>query len=184
MVRFRPVGRCLDALLAVAVTVGGQLEVWSGVVVGGPRPTVAVIVAVGTLALAFRRRAPMAVLVATCGASSALGLLGVDSNSASVPVLAAFVAIGTAAFHARRSVLALPVALLLIWPAVLLDKGFVTQDLLYVAVLVGLAWSVGRAQRSAPCARNWPRNAPSPRSRRNGCESRGNCTTSWRTASA
>lgn len=143
--RFGALGRWFDVLLAVALTVLGQLEVWSGAVVGGPRPVTAAVIAVGTVAVAFRRKAPLAVVVVSCGAVAVQGLLGVDSNSAFAPLLAAFVAIGSAAFYARRPVLAGIVAILLIWPVILLDKGFAPGDLAYAAVLVGLAWSVGRA---------------------------------------
>jgi signal transduction histidine kinase len=132
-------------LLAAALTVLGQVELWSGSVIGGPRPAVAAAIAVGTAAVAFRRQAPLAVVVVCVGSVAVQGLLGVDSNSAFAPIFASFLAIGSAGFHARRPVLAVIVAILLIWSVILLDKGVSPGDLLYAAVLIGLAWSVGRA---------------------------------------
>jgi signal transduction histidine kinase len=143
--RFGTAGRWLDPLLAAALTVLGQVEVWSGAVIGGPRLAVAAVIAVGTAAVAFRRRAPLTVVVVCCGSLGVQGLLGVDSNSAFAPLFALFLAVGSAAFYARRPVLALIVAILLIWPVILLEKGLSPGDLLYAAVLLGLAWSVGRA---------------------------------------
>jgi signal transduction histidine kinase len=143
--RLGTAGRRLDALLAAALTVLGQAEVWSGAVIGGPRPVVAAVIAVGTVAVAFRRGAPLTVVVTCFGSMAVQGLLGVDSNTAFAPFIAAFLAVGSAAFYARRPVLALIVAILLVWPVILLDKGLAASDLIYAAVLIGLAWSVGRA---------------------------------------
>lgn len=145
MTRFGTRGQWLDLLLAAALTVLGQVELWSGLVVGGPRVPVAVVLAVGTMAVAFRRRAPMAVVIVCFGCWSAEALMGVDSDSAFAPILASFLAIGSAAFYARRPVVAVIVAILLIWPPILVDKGWAPADLLYAAVLILLAWSVGRA---------------------------------------
>jgi signal transduction histidine kinase len=138
-------GRWLDLLIAAALTILGQVELWSGMVIGGPRAVVAPVMAVGTMAVAFRRLAPMAVVVVCFGSWSAAALLGVDSDSAFAPVLASFVAVGSAAFYARRPIVAVIVAILLIWPAILKEKGWAPADLLYAAVLILLAWSVGRA---------------------------------------
>jgi signal transduction histidine kinase len=138
-------GRWLDLLLAAALTVLGQVELWSGLVVGGPRAAVAVLLAVGTMAVAFRRQAPMAVVIVCFGCWTGQSLMGVDSDSAFAPILASFLAVGSAAFYARRPVVALLVAILLVWPAILLDKGWAPADLIYAAVLILLAWSVGRA---------------------------------------
>ena len=143
--RFGTSWRWLDPLLAALLTVLGQAEVWSGAVIGGPRSAVAALIAASTVAVAFRRRAPLTVVVVCFGSLAAQSLIGVDANSAFAPFIAAFFAIGSAAYYARRPVLALIVAICLIWPAILVDKGLSPSDLLYAAVLIGLAWSVGWA---------------------------------------
>ena len=145
MTRFGARGRWLDLLLAAALTVLGQVELWSGLVVGGPRVAVAPVLAVGTMAVAFRRRAPMTVVVVCFGCWSVEALMGMASDSAFAPVLASFLAVGSAAFYARRPVVALIVAILLISPAILVESGWAPGDLIYAAVLILLAWSVGRA---------------------------------------
>jgi signal transduction histidine kinase len=137
-------GRWLDPLLAALLTVLGQAELWSGAVIGGPRLAAAALIAVGTVAVAFRRRAPLTVVIVCFGSLAAQALIGVDANSAFSPLLAAFLAVGSAAYYARRPVLALAVAIGLIWPVILLEKGMSPSDLLYAALLIGLAWSVGR----------------------------------------
>src|SRR5689334_21075049 len=76
--RFGTAGRWLDPLLAAALTVLGQVEVWSGAVIGGPRLAVAAVIAGGTAAVAFRRRAPLTVVVVCSGSLGVQGLLGVD----------------------------------------------------------------------------------------------------------
>ncbi len=144
MTRLGAAPRWLDPLLAVVLTLLGQAELWSGVVVGGERWAVAPVMAVGTASVALRRMAPMHAVVAAYGSLSVQGLLGVDSQAAFAPLLAAFLAIGSAAYYARRPVLALVIGILLIWPVILLDKGFSPGDLVYAALIVGLAWSVGR----------------------------------------
>ncbi len=136
--------RWLDPLLAGLLTVLGQAELWGGAVVGGERWAVGPVMAIGTASVAFRRVAPLPVVVAAFGSMAVQGLLGVDSDTAFAPLLAAFLAIGSAAYHARRPVVAVVVAVLLIWPVILLDKGLSPGDLAYAALLVGLAWSVGR----------------------------------------
>ena len=146
-------GRHIDALLAVGLTALGQAEVWSGLAQGGPRGPVAVAVAVGTAAVAVRRSHPIAAVIVSCGSLTAQAALGVDENTAFAPLLAAFLAIGTAGYLSTRPLVALCCAVVLIWSAVLISHGIpldshgsfpVAGDLLYAAILVALAWFVGR----------------------------------------
>jgi signal transduction histidine kinase len=145
-------GRHLDALLAGGLTALGQVEVWSGLAQGGPRVPVAVAVAVGTAAVAVRRSHPISAVIVTCGSMIAQAALGVDENTAFAPLLAAFLAIGTAGYMSTRPLVALGCAVGLIWSAVLIshmpldsDVSFsVAGDLLYSAIIVALAWFVGR----------------------------------------
>lgn len=144
-------GRHLDWLLAAGLTAVGQAEVWSGLVQGGPRVPVAVAVAAGTLALAVRRSHPILAVIVTCGAMTVQAAYGVDASTAFAPLLAAFLAIGTAGYLATRPLAALGAAIGLIWAAVLiahappLDESLpLVGDLLYAALLVALSWFVGR----------------------------------------
>jgi signal transduction histidine kinase len=141
-----PVGVGLrDALLALGLAGLAQAEVWSGVVMGGPRAAVALTGLVMGLALAWRRRAPLLVLVVVFAAGLAQALLGVDSNTFFTPLLAMVVAVSSAAYHARWPVLALLAALALSWTAVLIEKGASPGDLLFAGVIVGGMWVAGHA---------------------------------------
>ena len=63
---------------------------------------VAVAVAVGTAAVAVRRSHPIPAVIVTCGSMTAQAALGVDENTAFAPLLAAFLAIGTAGYLSTR----------------------------------------------------------------------------------
>jgi signal transduction histidine kinase len=134
-----------DLLLALGVAGLAQAEVWSGVVVGGPRPAVALTGLVMGLALAWRRRAPLTVLVLVFTAGIAQAVLGVDSNTFSAPLLAMVVAVSSAAYHARGPILALLAALALAWTAVLIENGPSPGDLLFAGLIVGGVWLAGHA---------------------------------------
>jgi len=134
-----------DLLLAGGAAGLAQVEVWSGVVVGGPRAAVAMTGLVMGLALAWRRRAPAVVLVVVFAAGIAQALLGVDSNTFFTPLLAMVVAVSSAAYHARRPILALLAALALVWTAVLIENGPSPGDLLFAGVIVGGVWLAGHA---------------------------------------
>ena len=136
-----------DVLLGLGVAGLAQVEVWSGVVVGGSRVAVALTGLVMGLALVWRRRAPLMVLVLVFGAGIAQAVLGVDSNSFFTPVLAMVAAVSSAAYHARRPILALLAALALVWAAVLIENGPSPGDLLYAGLIVGGVWLAGHAVR-------------------------------------
>jgi signal transduction histidine kinase len=142
-VRWRP-GR-LDVAGALLLTAGAQAEVWTGVIVGGPRPAVAALLAVGTLATAWARRAPAVVAPVVLGTTS-LGpaLLGVDSNSGLVWFLATIVALVAAGYSARRPLLSLAAALAIVLVAVLVENGPSAPDVAYAWLLCGGCWAAGR----------------------------------------
>ena len=135
-----------DVALALGVAGLAQAEVWSGIVEGGPAPAVAATALVMGLALAWRRRAPVTVVVVVCTAGVALAVLGVDSTTFLSPLLAMVVAVSSAAYHARRPVLALVAALGLTWLAVLVEHG-PTPDVLFAGILVGGTWLGGHLVR-------------------------------------
>jgi signal transduction histidine kinase len=134
-----------DLVLALGVAGLAQAEVWSGVVVGGPRPVVAMTGLVMGLTLAWRRRAPLTVLVIVFAAGIAQAVLGVDSNTFVTPTLAMVVAVSSAAYHARRPILALLVALALVGAAVLIENGPSPGDLGWAGLFVGGVWLAGHA---------------------------------------
>ena len=146
--------RHLDMLIALVLTAVGQIEVWSGLVVGGPRVADALAIAAGTMAVAWRRRYPTGAVIGACGAMALQALLGVNSNSAFAPLFAAFLAIGTAGYLVRRPVLPLACALVLIWCAVAVSGGGVPAEagtlvnliegFVYAGILVVMSWLVGR----------------------------------------
>jgi len=134
-----------DLLLALGVAGLAQAEVWSGLVVGGPRPAVAMTGLVMGLALVWRRRAPLMVLVVVFAAGIAQAVLGVDSNTFFSPLLAMVVAVSSVAYHARRPILALLAALALVWAAVLIENGPSPGDLMFAGLIVGGVWLAGHA---------------------------------------
>ena len=147
------VRRHLALLIALALTVLGQVEVWTGLVVGGPRVPVALAFAVGTMAVAFRRHRPIAAVIGTVGRwrsrelSVSIPILGF------APLLSLFLALGTAGYLVRRPVIPLACAVGLAWFSEVLSYGLygtgsdiagLIGNLVYAAVIIGLAWSVGR----------------------------------------
>ena len=83
----------LDLLIALVLTAVGQAEVWFGLVQGGPRLPVALLVGIGTLAVALRRIHPITAVLVTCGSMTAQTALGVDSNTAFAPLMAPPIAV-------------------------------------------------------------------------------------------
>ncbi|MCA2220851.1 sensor histidine kinase [Nonomuraea aurantiaca] len=145
MVRLTASPHRRDVLLALGIAGLAQAEVWSGAVVGGSRPAVAATVLVTGLALAWRRRAPTAVLVIVFGGQIVQAALGVDSNSGFSTLFALVIAVFSAAFHARHPMAVLPVSLGLVAVAVLIEKGPSPADLLYAGVFVAGVWLAGHA---------------------------------------
>jgi signal transduction histidine kinase len=141
--RWRP--ERLDLAGALLLTAGAQVEVWTGTLAGGPRPAVAALLAVGTLATGWVRRAPDVVAPVVL-AAVLLGpaLLGVDSNSGLVWFLAMFAALVAAGYGARRPALSLAVALAFLLVAVLVEKGPSAADVAYAWLLGGGCWTAGR----------------------------------------
>ena len=143
-----------DVVLAAGVAGLAQVEVLSGSVVGGPKAAVAITGLVMGLALVWRRRAPLIVLVVVCIAGIAQAMLGVDSNTFFTPLIALVVAVSSAAYHARHAIVALVVALTLSWVAVLIENGPSPGDLLFAGLTVGGVWLASHTVkfiRSARC---------------------------------
>ncbi|MFC4117253.1 sensor histidine kinase [Nonomuraea zeae] len=136
-----------DVLLALGIAGLAQAEVWTGAVVGGPRPAVAATGLVAGLALAWRRRFPPATLVTVLAGMIAQAALGVDSNTGFAMVFAVVIALCTAAYQARHPLPVLAAAVGLAEVAVLIEKGPSAADLLYAGVFAGGVWLAGHALR-------------------------------------
>lgn len=145
-----------DWALAVALAAAFEVEIWTLEVSHGPstveisssqRALAAAIGLVLPISIAWRRRAPLAVLavaVATSVAANFLWVLDAGTVLAIALVIAAYSAGAyTASIRARIAVLG--VAGLIVINAAI--NGFAVGDLLFVAMILGGAWLAGRAMR-------------------------------------
>jgi len=140
------VPRPIDLAAAAVLTVATQVEIWLLNPEGVPLAAVAPSFAVGTLAFAWHRVAPLAALtVGLTGLTVVPGALGVDPAMAFGWFVTAFALLASAGYHARRPVLALAIALGLLALSVVLQKGLVVADVLYAWILAGGFWLAGRA---------------------------------------
>jgi signal transduction histidine kinase len=141
----------LDLAIALVLTVAGQIEVWTGFVPAdaAQRPVLAGAYLVGMLAVAWHRTAPLSALtvVLTC-LVLVPGILGLDASEGLSWFVAAFGVIISAAYHARRPVVALAVTLGMIAASIVAEKGFAVGDIAYGWFLAGGAWLGGWAVRS------------------------------------
>jgi signal transduction histidine kinase len=143
-----------DALLALAVALALELHV----VIGG-EPGAAPASVVGALAitvpLAWRRRAPLALVVAYVLVSSLQGLLGGELFAGDPPLLGALAA-GVLTFYSlgahtpdRQATAGLFAGIAGMWTGVLTSGEVDLQSFVFSAGLVGLApWLGGRANRA------------------------------------
>ena len=149
-----PKPHAVDGLLALALTVALQLQLWLG---GAPDATaVTVLGALGlTVPLALRRRAPLAV-VATYGAVAALqALLGGDIFDGEPPAAAALVG-GAVAFYSlgahageRTGIAGLALGVLGLWTTVVVSDHTDLASYLFSGGLIALSpWLAGRTTRA------------------------------------
>ena len=145
----RWVPRPLDLAAAAVLTVGSQVELWLAPATIAPRPLLALTYAVGTVAFAWHRLAPMTTLVIVMTALVVVpGALDVDPASSFgwfVTVLALLVSAG---YHAARPVVGIATALLAFAVSIVLEKGLVVADIAFAWLLAGGAWVAGRAVAS------------------------------------
>jgi len=143
-----------DALLALACAVALELQV----VLGG-EPGAAPASVVGALAitvpLAWRRRAPLALVLAYALISPLQGLLGGELFAGDPPLIGAL-ATGVLAFYSlgahapdREATAGLVVGVAGMWTGVLASGEVDVQSFVFSAGLVGIApWLAGRANRA------------------------------------
>jgi len=149
MTRWAP--RLPDLIAVVVLTAGTQAEVWAGLVPGAGRPALAASYLVGTSVLAWQRYLPLTSLaVSLSGLAVVPALLGVDPNAGLSSLAAAMVAVVSAAYHARRPLAALLVALGLLGITIVVTYGLgpvhlLIPDIAFAWLLGAGAWVVGRA---------------------------------------
>lgn len=139
-----------EVLAAAALTVVTQLEVWTikGSYLQAPRLPIAVTTLVMTLALASRRRAPLAMAVGVSCAVLAQTLLAQTPHPTSGPVLVWMVAGYSVAVHAPPRDARIGAAMLIVAVDVwaVLDSGG-SEWVFLTAILAGF-WLVGRVVRT------------------------------------
>ena len=184
-----------DAALALVFLILGQLDAWFGSEWIGSSLGNAALMAVCSIALAWRRRWPIGTLAVVVG-GLVVDSIFIGASESPVSLLIVLVAAYSAAAHARSIVI--PILLLVIGIGVhdSLDPQIKTVgDALYDSTIVTLVFLVGLSTRVASVGlkrrrlnttnassntRRWP-----PRSAKtNGVALRASCTTSCRTVSA
>jgi signal transduction histidine kinase len=149
LMRERLGANAVDIAVAIALTAISQVSIWSGTTHEGPKGLTVPIALVGTLGLAFRRRAPALVAGLTL-AGWLVQAVAARSPSATWELVELLVyAFSIAAYQSRRRALGTGAAVLAaVWVVVLLDP---TQegsgDLFTAPVLVGLPWLAGLVVR-------------------------------------
>jgi signal transduction histidine kinase len=142
----RWVPRPIDLAAAAVLTVATQVETWLLAHQGVPPGALAASFAVGTVAFAWHRVAPLAALtVGLTGLAVVPGVLGVDPANSFGWFVTAIALLVSAGYHARLPLLALATAFGLLAASIVLEKGWVLADILYVWLLAGGAWLAGRA---------------------------------------
>ena len=141
-----------DVLLALLVAVLSELDVWAPLSFVGRqahRPALSIVFLAGSLALVWRRRAPLAVLafVYTSGSLLYLALGAPEALGTFLPPLVALYSVGRYS-EARSLVLAGPLALIGTALHELKDPQFrLSGPAIFFWALLAAAWPLGRAFR-------------------------------------
>ena len=144
----RWVPRPVDLGIAAVLTAAVQVETWL-LAPDDLLPVLAASYAVGTIACAWHRIAPMAaVTVGLTGLVVVPGAMGVDPAAYFGWFVTVFALMASVGYHARRPLVALAVAFGLLALSIVLQKGFAFDDILYTWILSGGAWLAGRAVAS------------------------------------
>ena len=142
----RWVPRSIDLAAAAVLTAATQVELWLLEPPGVPLGALSASFAVGTLAFAWHRTAPMpALVVGLTGLAVVPGVFGVDPASTFGWFVTALALMASAGYRARRPGLALGIAFALLAASIVLQKGWVIADILFAWMLAGAAWLAGRA---------------------------------------
>src|SRR3954447_26703934 len=137
-----------DALLAAALAVSAQVELWMSPEMS-PRAVLAPCSLAMTVAVAWRRRAPLLAVIVASLAAAAQALLTDAVPAPLAPTLAVGVVLYSVGAHgARRPALAGgTIALLAAWIATSRGHGSTVADYVYITSLVGAVWLAGLALR-------------------------------------
>ena len=150
----------VDCVVAAALTLFSQAEIWAprlvpGVgEVTGSAPLLAVTALAMTVPIAFRRTAPLAVLVVVFGAAALQGWLTQPIEGLSALAAMLIAAYSSSAYTGPSKAVVGAVTLLVGIALV----GLAVGDVAFMAIVFGSAWLMGFVvnQRSGQAARNWP----------------------------
>ena len=141
--------RKTDFLLAAAFGLLAQGEVWLTAAGDGQRVETAVCAAVMCVALAWRRRAPLAAALAVVAAVAVLGTVA-ELPTAVFLLPVTLIALFSVAAHdsGERAAAALGAALVVLGVTTAQDSDATVTDLTAPAVLFSAAWATGRYTRT------------------------------------
>ena len=158
----------MEVALVVVFAVLGELEIWLADV-SGPRAVAATAAVLSPIPLVWRRRAPLAVVVACTVIVTAQFLLGVDTTGPSVWMFVLVVAVYTLGERetSRRAIAGGAFSLACLWTVVLTRPAIDPTDFTFATCSSPRRWcsavcSGRRAVRQSPppsgCAlsANWP----------------------------
>lgn len=135
----------LDVLLALALTLASQVEIWAPALVpgsdevDGSRPLLAFSTLLMTAPLAVRRAAPLAVVVLVLGAAAVQQLVTVPTEGLSTLIACLVASYSASAYAAGRRAAAGGIIVAL--ASTLIGRDL--ADHVFVAVVLGSAWVTG-----------------------------------------
>lgn len=139
-----PKGESLDRLVAAGLVVTGQLQVWAGGSIPGPKGAIAPLVLVVTAAIAFRRRAPLAVGLLVLSGFAAMLLVAGSVTAVAVGVSWMCAVYGLAVWTDTRGfVIACAWLVVTTWVAQLQSHGSVSNGVTFT-IVPGLAMLIAR----------------------------------------
>ena len=152
--RLRQHPAAVDAVIAAALVVVGQLEVWLAAEVDGPRGLIALGALAVTAPVAWRRRAPLAALAVVVTAVVAASLASTFARDALYPGPALILCVYSVARYEEqpRALIGLGLAFLAGFAAVAHEPNSGIVDFLgslfFFSLLFGTPWGAGRAIRA------------------------------------
>lgn len=141
--------RPVDLIVAAALTVATQLELWLGSDPGASRGVLSAGYLLGTIGAAWHRVVPLVTLtISLTGLVMVPGLLGVDPAASISWFVTTLWVVASAGYHARRPLLALAITFGMLAVSIIVEKGFAPGDIVYAWLIAGGAWLAGRALAS------------------------------------
>ena len=139
-----PKGESLDRLVAAGLVVTGQLQVWAGNSIPGPKAAIAPLVLVVTGAIAYRRRAPLAVGLLVFSGFAAMLLVAGSVTAVAVGIAWICAAYGLAVWTDTRGfVIGCAWLVVTTWVGQLQPHGSVSNGVTFT-VVPGLAMLITR----------------------------------------